>query len=70
VKFSIYGRFQVGLQRRNGQWTAFRLEGGKRVSLNDIVIPDELEEPTEIARYLDDLFHELSGPGDRIEMLS
>jgi hypothetical protein len=37
--------------------------------LNDIIIPTSLEAPKEIATYLDDLFHELSGPGDRIEIL-
>ena len=69
MKFDIYGRFQLEIQRQNANWVVYRIELGKRAKLDDIVIPATLEEPQEIAIYLDDLFHELSGPGDSVEVI-
>jgi hypothetical protein len=37
--------------------------------MNDIVIPPTLESD-EVATYLDDIFHELAGQGQRVELLS
>lgn len=69
MRFNIYGRFQLEVRRENDCWEVYRLEHGKRVMVNDVVIPPALE-VEEIATYLDDIFHELSGPGQRIELLS
>ena len=68
MKFNIYGRFQLEVQRENDSWVVHRLELGKRARVDDVVIPSTLE-AEEIATYLDDMFHELSGPGQRIEVL-
>ncbi|WLI88868.1 hypothetical protein Q4S45_19520 [Massilia sp. R2A-15] len=68
MKFNIYGRFQLEVRRANDSWEAYRLEGGKRRSVDDFVIPSTFDE-AEIATYLDDLYHELSGPGQRIEVI-
>jgi hypothetical protein len=69
MKFNIYGRFQVDVQRENDTWEVYRLELGKRARMNDIVIPSTLESD-EVATYLDDIFHEFAGHGQRIELLS
>jgi hypothetical protein len=69
MRFNIYGRFQLEVRRENDSWEVYRLEPGKRVKVNDLVIPSSLNSD-EIATYLDDIFHELSGFGQRIELLS
>jgi hypothetical protein len=69
MKFDIYGRFQVDVRRENGTWEVYRLELGKRAKMNDIVIPSTLE-ADEVATHLDDIFHELAGYGQRVELLS
>ena len=68
MKFNVYGRFQVEVRRENDCWIVYRLEQGKRGKMNDVVIPNDLEE-NEIATYLDDIFHELAGLGQRVERL-
>ena len=69
MKFNIYGRFQLEVKRENDTWEVYRFELGKRAKLNDVVIPSTLE-AKEIAIYLDDIFHEFSGLGQSIELLS
>ena len=69
MKFNIYGRFQLEVRRESDTWEVYRLELDKRAKLNDVVIPSTLE-AEEIAIYLDDIFHEFSGPGQSIELLS
>jgi hypothetical protein len=68
MKFNIYGRFQLDVRRENDAWELYRLEHGRRVKMNDFVIPSTLD-AEEIATYLDDMLHEFSGPGQRIELL-
>ena len=68
MKFSIDGRFQVEVQRENNAWAVYKLSPGKSVKADDIALPPELAE-AELATFLDDLFHELARPGDRIEQL-
>jgi hypothetical protein len=38
------------------------------VKANDLIIPNTLAEK-EITTFLDDVFHELSGPGQSVELL-
>jgi hypothetical protein len=68
MKFNIYGRFQVEVWRESESWTVYRSEMGKRAQLNDFVIPSDLE-ASEIAVYLDDIFHEFAGIGQRVELM-
>ena len=42
---------------------AFELDGGKRMRQQELIIPSGLA-ASEIASYLDDLYHEMSRPGD------
>lgn len=69
MKFNIYGRFQLDVRRENDAWEAYRLEPGKRAKVDDLIIPPTLN-ADEIATYLDDIYHELAGPGQNVELLS
>jgi hypothetical protein len=42
MKFDVYGRFRVEVQRENDSWTVYRIELGRRVKLNDLIIPNAL----------------------------
>jgi len=68
MKFNIYGRFQLDVRRENDGWEVYRLEPGKRAKMGDVVVPAILE-AEEIATYLDDIFHELAGLGQRVELI-
>jgi hypothetical protein len=68
MKFNIYGRFQVEVRRENELWTVYRSEMGKRAQFYDVVIPSDLE-ASEIAVYLDDIFHEFAGIGQCVELI-
>ena len=65
MKFDVYGRFQIEVVREGDQWVAYRLDLGKRMKVN-VVIPQEIQTSEEIARYLDDLYHEAAGPGQSV----
>ena len=69
MKFSIYGRFQLEIQRENDAWAVYRISPGKSLRVDDVVLPPDLPE-AELATFLDDLFHELAGPGDSVERLA
>ncbi|MDN4052094.1 hypothetical protein QPK32_03265 [Massilia sp. YIM B02763] len=65
MKFDIYGRFQVEVEREHDVWRVYRRDAGKRVRLEELVIPAHLADD-EIIVYLDDIFHELARPGREI----
>ncbi|MGZ5123421.1 MAG: DUF7661 family protein [Burkholderiales bacterium] len=69
MKFDVYGRFQLEVLWENDSWIAYRTGLGTRARDSSIIIPESLA-PEELASYLDDLFHELSGPGQTIRALS
>jgi hypothetical protein len=69
MKFDVYGRFRLEVQRENDSWEVYRLEFGKRAKVTDLVIPNTLH-AEEIATFLDDIFHELSGPGQSVKLVS
>jgi hypothetical protein len=68
MRLNIYGRFQLEVRRENESWEVYRLASGKRVKVDDVAIPFTFD-ADEVVTYLDDLFHELAGPGQRIELL-
>jgi hypothetical protein len=64
MKFDVYGRFQIEVLRENAEWVVRRIEPGKRLILHDVAIPADV--PTDrIARWLEDLLHELAS-SDRV----
>jgi hypothetical protein len=68
MRFNVYGRFLLDVQRKGDAWVVYRLVDGLRVPSHDLVIPSDIEEAG-ISQFLDDIFHELSGPDDRIDVL-
>jgi hypothetical protein len=68
VKFDVYGRFHIEVAREGDAWVAYRLEPGKRIRIPELGIPSILE-ASEIALFLDDLYHEMSRPGQAIRAL-
>ena len=66
MKFDVYGRFQVAVCREADRWVAYRLTSGKRTRITEFAIPGELQTSHEIARYLDDLYHEAARPGQSV----
>ena len=69
MKFDVYGRFQLEVLRENDEWVVYNLGLGKRVRDANLIIPASVA-PSEVAVYLDDLFHELSGPEQCVRLLS
>jgi hypothetical protein len=65
MRFSIYGRFLLDVERENGVWITYRVSEGRRVKVSDFIITSDVEEK-DFPQFLDDIFHELSGPGDAI----
>jgi hypothetical protein len=65
MRFDIYGRYEIEVARDGATWKAFSVGEGKRVPLDDILIPPDVRED-ELQTYLDDLLHELATPGRTI----
>jgi len=68
MRFDVYGRFRLEVQRENDSWVVYRLSLGRRIKLDDLIVPNVLA-AEEIATFLDDIFHELSGPGQSVKLL-
>ena len=68
MTFDVYGRFRLDVQRETDSWVVYRLGSGKRVKVHNVVIPETLG-PEEIATFLEDVFHELSRPGQSVQLL-
>jgi hypothetical protein len=69
MKLDVYGRFQIEVCREAGHWVAYRLAVGKRMRITELVIPEEIQTVQEIARYLDDLYHETVRPGQAVSII-
>jgi len=70
MKFDVYGLFQIEVRREDGHWVAYHIALGKRTRINTFAIPCEIQTPEELARYLDDLYHEAARPGQSVAVLS
>ena len=60
MKFDVFGRV-IEVVRENDEWVIYDLGEGKKRMVKDFYIPSECE-ASEIAVYLDDLFHESATP--------
>ena len=69
MKLDVYGRFHLEVRREDNSWVAYRLGLGKRMRDNNVIIPATLT-ADEIPIYVDDLFHELAGPGQVVRVIS
>ena len=43
MRFSIYGHYEFDIVREGDTWRVFNLDAGKRVLVNDVVIPTEVQ---------------------------
>ncbi|NKB58505.1 MAG: hypothetical protein GKS00_19425 [Alphaproteobacteria bacterium] len=68
MRFDIYGRYTLEVERQDDGWAVYRPDRGGRRRVFDFVIPSDLPD-TEIATYLDDILHELAGLGAEIRRL-
>ena len=67
MRLSVYGRFKLDVVREGKQWIVYRLEPGKRIKVRDFAIPSSLREG-EIVTFVDDIYHELAAPGQRVQL--
>ena len=59
IKFDVFGKL-MSVLRKNDEWQLFNeSDSGIRSRVYDVVIPTELK-PSELATYLDDIYHEYS----------
>jgi hypothetical protein len=70
MKFDVYGRFQIEVRREDDHRVAYHIALGKRTRVTNLVIPQEIQTSAEIARYLDDLYHEAARPGQSISVVA
>lgn len=70
MKFAVYGRFRLEVCRETDHWVAYHIALGKRIRISDLIIPQELQSADEIARYLDDLYHEAARPGQSVSVVN
>jgi hypothetical protein len=68
MKLDVYGRFFAEVVRDADRWSVYRIDQGRRMKMGDLSIPDSLP-PEEVARFLEDLWHEYALPGRRIRLL-
>jgi hypothetical protein len=69
MKFDVYGRFQIEVLREDDRWVAYQIAPGKRTKMTTFAVPQEIQTSAEIARYLDDLYHEVARPGQSVSVV-
>lgn len=69
MKFDVYGRFQIEVRREGDTWVAYQIALGKRTKMTNFAIPQDIQTSMEIARYLDDLYHEAARPGQSVSVV-
>ncbi len=66
--FEIYGRWVVHAERTGEGWRLLQVGADGKRGLLDAIVPPGLG-ASELAGYLDELFHELASPGDAVRRL-
>ena len=63
ARFDVYGRMQLLLEQDGRSWRAYVLgSDGKRRTYDELQVPDGLPVDA-LAAHLDEILHELGGPG-------
>jgi hypothetical protein len=70
MKFDVYGRFEIEVRREENRWVAYQIALGKRTKVTAFAIPDDIQTSAQIARYLDDLYHEVARPGQSVSVVA
>jgi hypothetical protein len=68
LRFDVYGRYQVHVERREGGWRVMRVGADGKRALMHLLIPADVPE-SRLAEALDDLVHEEAVPGATIRRL-
>lgn len=68
VRFRIYDRYEIDVERHEHRWVAYRRGEGTRRVAREIFIPPDVRED-DVATYLDDLLHEQGAPGRSIRRI-
>ncbi len=68
MRFDIYHRLRIDVQRNGDGWMVYDVSNGMRVPRTDLVIPAHVPE-SELETWLDDQFHELARPGQRVRRI-
>ncbi len=69
MRFNIYGRFHIIVEREGQAWRAYQVAQGIKTPVEDLIIPSDISEE-EMLIYLDDVYHEYAGFGQVIERVS
>ena len=64
MRLDVFGLFQVELVRVQDSWQVARVGQGLGAPM-DVAIPPGLDEDRAV-EYIEDLWHEMAGPGQRI----
>lgn len=70
MKFDVYGRFHIEVRREDNSWVAYQITLGKRTKVTTFAIPEEIQTSAEMARYLDDVYHEVARPGQSVSVVA
>ncbi len=65
MKFDIYGKFQLQIEREDGKWRAYKIGNGLRIPVHNLIIPSEVS-PKDLPAFLDDVFHEAAKPETKV----
>lgn len=57
MRLSVYGKKIIEVIQEESQWAIYEVGEGKRIRLNDVVIPSHYAE-AEVIIFLEDLYHE------------
>lgn len=68
MRYDVYGRFRIEVRREDDRWVAYRLGEGVRRLDPDVQLPSEIS-AEQVARALEDVFHEFAAPGRTIERI-
>jgi len=68
MKFDVYGRFFVEVTRDSGRWIVYRIDRGRRLREDDLVIPGDTQ-ADDIPSALEDLLHEYAAPDRKIKLI-
>lgn len=62
MRFDVFGRFRIEVERCGDRWLVYRVGDGTRAPQPDLAIPPDVA-PEGVEQYLSDLLHELAAPG-------
>ena len=65
MKFDIYGKFQLKIEREEERWRVYKIGNGLHMPVHDLIIPSDLT-PEDLPAFLDDFFHEAATPGTMV----